>query len=693
MLEVRIGKAMVSKGLDVIVEDMAFSGLIRVKVKLQIAFPHVERIEICFLEEPTIDYVCKPLGGDTFGFDINFIPGLQSFIQSMIHATLGPMMYAPNVFPVEVAKMLSGNPIDQAIGVLAVTLHGAQGLRNPDKFSGTPDPYVIVSLNNRLELARTKIINENANPRWNETKYIIITSLKDVLTLQVFDFNDIRKDKELGTASFDLAVLEDESQQENLQLEVLANGKARGQIQADIQFFPVLEGRKLEDGTQEPPPESNTGIARFTVEQVKDLDGTRSLVGQLSPYAVLLLNGKEVHVTQKLKKTNNPIWSNGSKELLITDRKTARLGLVVKDDRGLAADLILGTYQIKLNDMLDLMEKGQEWHYLSGAKNARAKLTLQWKPVALKGGLGGSGGYVTPIGVMRLHFLNARELRNVETVGKSDPYVRVMQSGIEKARTVTFRANLNPDWDEVLYVPVHSTRERLVLEVMDEENLGKDRSLGQVELNARDYVKESEDGEYLEHSERRTQSDQLRTHGKGSPKGVLNYTVAFYPTLDVADPEEEDEEKQTQTDTQAAPGDNAANPNAVNGQSEERTSAMEVVSSLADNLLGGDKEQNGTTDEKKLPKVPKLRLGPEDLVKYCTSPTDISKFKVVLISTIVSGIIVFRLIDGDFTHSNRRVEVTIDDMRFPSYVSSKAKSRQTRFDESEYSRRAGGNAC
>ncbi len=54
---------------------MAFSGLMRLKVKLQIPFPHVEKVEMCFLGGLAIDYVCKPLGGETFGFDINFILG------------------------------------------------------------------------------------------------------------------------------------------------------------------------------------------------------------------------------------------------------------------------------------------------------------------------------------------------------------------------------------------------------------------------------------------------------------------------------------------------------------------------------------------------------------------------------------------------------------------------------------------
>ncbi|KAK1089844.1 Tricalbin-2, partial [Friedmanniomyces endolithicus] len=98
--------------------------------------------------------------------------------------------------------------------------------------------------------------------------------------------------------------------------------------------------------------------------------------------------------------------------------------------------------------------------------------------------MGGSGGYITPIGVMRFHFQSGRDLKNLDTMGKSDPYVRVCLSGIQKARTVTWKNNLNPDWDEIFYVPVHSTREKLVVEVMDEENTGKDRTMGQLEIAA-----------------------------------------------------------------------------------------------------------------------------------------------------------------------------------------------------------------
>ena len=633
VLEVRVGKAMISKGLDIIVEDMACSGLMRVKMKLQLPFPHIDRVEISFLGKPTFDYVCKPIGGDMLGFDINFIPGLEGFIQEQIHANLAPMMYDPNVFPIEIAKMLAGNPVDQAIGVLQVTFHGAHGLKNPDKFSGTPDPYAVVSINQREPLGKTKTVEQNANPRWNETINVILTSLREPLTIQVFDYNEYRKDKELGVCTWNLEQLAHINNHENAQLEVIANGRPRGVVQADIRFFPVLEGHKLADGTVEPPPESTTGIAKFTVEQAKDLDGTKSLIGQLNPYAVLLLNGKEVQVSQKLKRTNNPIWPNATKELLITDRKKAKLGLVIKDDRDIATDPVIGTYQIKLDDMLDLTSKGQEWYHLAGAKTGRAKMMLQWKPVALKGALGGSGGYVTPIGVMRFHFISAHDLKNLDTMGKSDPYARVLLSGIQKGRTVTFSNNLSPNWDEVHYVPVHSTREKLTVEVMDEENTQKDRTLGQFEIDASEYVRRGDDGQYLIHDTKdKLISAQLRI-GAAAPKGTLNYTVAFYPCLNVVDPEDEETEEdkaRTSVGNSVHPSvDGAPLSPITSGTAPQRARSNTVgtISSLksgstsksADEmqkaLAQGEKEQHEADDVQQV-EVPKIRIGPEDLVKY-----------------------------------------------------------------------------
>ncbi|KAI0116933.1 tricalbin [Daldinia grandis] len=673
VLEIRIGKAMISKGLDVIVENMSFSGIMRLKIKLQFPFPHIEKIEMCFLERPELGYACKPLGGETFGFDINFIPGLESFIQEQIHGNLAPMMYAPNVFPIEVAKLLAGSPVDQAIGVVAVTLHGAQGLKNPDNFAGNPDPYAVFTLNKRAPLAQTKVVKDTPNPRWNETHYVIVTSFNDSLDLIIYDYNDFRKDKELGVASFPLERMEEIGVYENERLEVVAHGKARGVVSADFRFFPVLEPME-HDGVEEPPPESNTGILRYTVEQAKDLDGTKSLVGLLNPYAVLLLNGKEVHHTKTLKRTNNPVWDNGSKEILITDRKNAKLGLALKDDREIAGDQLIGTYQIKLDDMLEMMEKGHDWYNLSGVKSGRAKLTAQWKPVALSGVLAGTGGYQTPIGVMRLHFKSARDLRNFETMGKSDPYVRVLLSGIEKGRTVTHRNTLKPEWDEVIYVPMHSPRDRLTLEVMDAEKMGKDRSLGLVEVFAGDYISEDDNGEYLVHDAKKLQETGLRLHGKGIAKGILAYTVSFYPCINVADPEEEEEEKEKESENEKETSSEAPKPSLDVPRSLDagKISALERKESVpttptTPTIPKSPVSPRSTTSERKSREAPrerpKVHLTPEELLKY------------------ESGFLIFKLLEGEMPKSGTHLEIYVDDMLYPSYISGTAKSRVFKFDE------------
>jgi Ca2+-dependent lipid-binding protein len=239
---------------------------------------------------------------------------------------------------------------------------------------------------------------------------------------------------------------------------------------------------------------------------------------------------------------------------------------------------------------------------------------------------------------MRLHFQSARDLRNLEKLGKSDPYVRVLLSGIEKGRTVTFKNNLNPDWDEVVYVPVHTIREKLSLEVMDEENLGKDRSLGHVEILAGDYVKQDENGEYVAHEQKQAVAGSLRMAGSAQAKGTLNYTCSFYPTYPTWDPEEDEEEKVTTPNGVTRPESvisttsgtskghtrvtsNSSGAPVTRSETAGTITSMKTVSShrssendLAKALERNEVQQDETTPEKKA--VEKLRLSADDLQQY-----------------------------------------------------------------------------
>lgn len=73
---------------------------------------------------------------------------------------------------------------------------------------------------------------------------------------------------------------------------------------------------------------------------------------------------------------------------------------------------------------------------------------------------------------------------------KSDPYVKVLLGSTARGRSDFILDNLSPVWDEIFYIPVHSTREVLNLQVMDREINAKDKKLGFAELELSKLVKE-----------------------------------------------------------------------------------------------------------------------------------------------------------------------------------------------------------
>jgi Ca2+-dependent lipid-binding protein len=93
---------------------------------------------------------------------------------------------------------------------------------------------------------------------------------------------------------------------------------------------------------------------------------------------------------------------------------------------------------------------------------------------------------------MRFTFWEAHDLRNVEMVtnGKSDPYVRVLSGHQVRARTEVKDNDLNPEWGETVYVPVHSLKENFILETMDWNAKTRDKSLGSTEFKTTAIVRE-----------------------------------------------------------------------------------------------------------------------------------------------------------------------------------------------------------
>ncbi|KAI8973424.1 C2 domain-containing protein [Mycotypha africana] len=674
ILTIRLGSGKIGAGIPILLEDIAFSGHIRVKLKLFSEMPHIKTIEFCFLEKPHFDYVLKPVGGETFGFDINNIPGLETFVKDQVHSNLSPMMYAPNVFTIDVAALLEGaNDLETANGVLAVTVYSANNLKPSDIF-GTLDPYCTFHVGNvhATELARTAAIQNTSHPKWNETCFVLLNNLNDILCVKVMDENS-GSDSEIGVANLDLKdVKENNNAIEGLNLPVRRSGKPVGEIKADVRYFPVSKPEKKDDGTIIPPVDSNSGVVRFYIQDCKEIGQEVSkkgipLVGKLpglgsdgssniNAYAILKVNGQEKLRTAPFKHSVNPRW-NKYVEFFVEDRSNTNLNVTVLNSE-MGSDPILGQWSSSLVDMQHQIvdEKSDWWNLENGS--GKIHLDMTWKPIPLVGFSSGltRGGYRPPIGVVRIKLNRATNLKNVEalTGGKSDPYVRVM-SGLQlRGRTEAILDDLNPVWDTAVYIPIHSMREDLTMEVMDYNDIQSDKFLGMAELLVKDIVAETQSVngynvyEALPPIKRNV---DLMNKERKSGRGQLNYEAAFFPTLALA--------------KAAAAAEDSKNDVELSGKENATESKLKEVQAAGSNEFGSTTQNSNG--------IPSHDLHGEAVLYTADNKIDYLKYSAGVLSVMVHEVIL-----------PSKTKVVVDvmiDSNDPQFTTSPGKGKNLQFKE------------
>ncbi|KAG0048154.1 hypothetical protein BGZ83_006833 [Gryganskiella cystojenkinii] len=564
VLTVRVGKGFVGAGMPILVEDVSFRGYLRLKLKLTSNFPHIKTLDLCFLEPPTIDYVLKPVGGETFGIDIAHIPGLQSFIRDQTHAILGPMMYAPNVYTLDLEQMMTGGAsLTAAVGVVQFTIYNAKDLKNAE-LVGSSDPYIKLRLGNRPEMASTAVQQNTLNPVWNETNIILVNSLNEIVCMEVMDKDNLRKDSSLGQANFDLKSLEEEPVQDDIWCKVLSNGKERGGVRVRAAFFPVQKPQLSADGGEAVPVESNSGILAINLAQAKDVART----GSTKSHCQVSLNGRVVHTTKRTI-GSNPNWG-ADVDVFITDLEAAQINVEV-----VSGGHILGSYGVAATKLLEDSVKKVDWASLQGGQGTgKLKMTAVWKPILMDADLNPSE-HKPAFGVARIQLFGGRSLRNVEIGSSSDPYVVVSgDKGISHGRTKTIENNLNPVWDEIHYVPVNSMKQTFKLETFDFQKVTKDRTLGWTTFDMSEIVEELADKKgYAARSpiERWSALKQK----DGSTKGELHYKIAFFPSLKLAQDSTTNDAKDDTNQTK----DLAAHPDErlSKNQSQDRDNDKDLV--------------------------------------------------------------------------------------------------------------------
>ncbi|CEP21481.1 hypothetical protein BN1211_1579 [Cyberlindnera jadinii] len=630
-LGVRVGKAMISKKLPILVEDMSVSGRAKITLELSADFPHIRLVSVSILEPPEIDFSLKPVGGDTFGLDVmSLVPGLKTLIKTLINSNVGPMLYAPNQLDVNVEE-LTAQAVPEAIGVVAVTTKGAD-------FNESITPYVQISTGGDLtKYSRTDIKTKSNKACWNETKYILVNSLSDKLNFDVYDFSmEKKKGLLFGSHEVELGTLLQRDDLLDQKFPIELAGKKKGTINYDIRWFPTLSSKddseKEEESKESETPDSDVGIFKFTLRDIKGLNASGTVTGKLNPKAELHLNGELVKEFRTLKNANEPSWE-ATTEVLVTEKTQSLVALTITDT-GARDGVVIDSFKDSLENLAFNCAEGKDVFTMD--KGSKVRLSAVWKPLSLSGA---GSTHTPPIGTLRLHLRNAEQLLNLETVGDVDPYCKVLLSNRLKYQTAFHPDTCEPTFNELVYIPLTSTSQHVSLEVMDYQKVSKDRSLGSAIIPISQFIKKDSNGNFLFHDGSKDILSASLSLKKKKPKGTIYYSVSFIPAIPVyslAELNELEEQEKTLALTKK--------------QREEEAKGWEELYKKSPN----DYEWIEIEDKEQAMLSKKEKMSLDQLLTYR------------------SGSLIIHTVGGKLKKNGSFLQVLVDDQSSPSFVSTKS---------------------
>ncbi|XP_022882412.1 synaptotagmin-5-like [Olea europaea var. sylvestris] len=401
-------KTYLGVALPVQVKDIGFTGVFRLIFR-----PLVDELPcfgaVCFSlrQKKKLDFKLKVVGGD-----ISTIPGLSDAIESMIRDAVEDSI----TWPVrKIIPILPGDYSDlelKPVGILEVKLVQAKELTNKD-IIGKSDPYAVLyvrPLRDRMKKSRT--INNQLNPIWNEHfEFIIEDASTQHLVIKIYDDEGVLQSSELiGCAQLPLSDLEPGKVKDVWlklvkDLEIQRDNKNRGQVHLELLYIPngmengfsnpfaqkfsmtslekVLKsgnkGKELvENGGDVKRREVIVrGVLSVTVILAEDL-APADFMGKADPYVVLIMKKTESKNKTRVVNDNlNPVW-NQTFDFVVEDGLHDMLIIEVWDHDTFGKDY-MGRCILTLTRVIFEGEY-KDTFPLDGAKSGTLNLHLKWNP-------------------------------------------------------------------------------------------------------------------------------------------------------------------------------------------------------------------------------------------------------------------------------------------------------------------------
>ncbi|KAH9621290.1 hypothetical protein KSS87_013281 [Heliosperma pusillum] len=271
--------------LPIQLKDLQVFTVIRVIFQLSEEIPCISAVVVALLADPSprIDYTLKAVGGS-----LTALPGISDMIDDTVNTIVNDTLKWPHRIVVPIGGSVDTSDLElKPQGKLTVTVVKANDLKNKEVF-GKSDPYAVIHIRPLFKV-KTKVVDDNLNPVWNETFHLIAEDKEtQSLIIEVLD-KDIGQDKELGFAKLPLIDLVPDTPKEVelrltslLDMSKTKDKKDRGTITLKVVYHPfnkeeqnaALEAEKR--SVEEKKKMKEAGMIGSTVDA---LDGAASLVG------------------------------------------------------------------------------------------------------------------------------------------------------------------------------------------------------------------------------------------------------------------------------------------------------------------------------------------------------------------------------------------------------------------------------
>ncbi|KAF8034851.1 hypothetical protein BT93_C1008 [Corymbia citriodora subsp. variegata] len=395
--------------LPVQVKNIGFTGVFRLIFKpLVDEFPCFGAVCFSLRQKKKLDLTLKVVGGD-----ISAIPGLSSAIEDTIRDAVEDSI----TWPVrKVIPILPGDYSDlelKPVGMLEVKLVQAKELTNKD-FVGKSDPYAVLYVRPlRDRMKKSKTINNDLNPIWNEHfEFIIEDASTQHLVVKIYDDEGLQAAELIGCAQVQLKDLEPGKVKDVWlklvkDLEIQRDNKYRGEVHLELLYCPngmengftnpfkrevsmtslerVLKGgvnglEVNENGNGVMPKKRDVivrGVLSVTVISAEDLPPA-DMMGKADPYVVVSMKKSGMrNKTRVVNDSLNPVW-NQTFDFVVEDGLHDMLIIEIWDHDTFGKDY-MGKCILTLTRVI-LEGEYKESFPLDGAKSGKLNLHLKWMP-------------------------------------------------------------------------------------------------------------------------------------------------------------------------------------------------------------------------------------------------------------------------------------------------------------------------